>query len=129
MREATSNPNPRHPPRVDPRASCFAPTLGAGTLATAAPAAPTTGFLSKPTDQIAVPGMISGGEITPEGDLYTGWAEYELRFGRRLVRMAAADARDARPRRAAALEHARGRAGALHADGLRGGARRPPGRV
>jgi hypothetical protein len=43
-----------------------------------------TGFLSKPTDQIAVPGMVSGAEITPEGDLYTGWAEYELRFGGRL---------------------------------------------
>jgi hypothetical protein len=63
----------------------LASILSAGTLATAAPAPPTTGFLSKPTDQIAVPGMISGGEITPEGDLYTGWAEYELRFGRRLV--------------------------------------------
>jgi hypothetical protein len=47
---------------------------------------PTTGFLSEPTDQIAVPGMISGAEITPEGDLYTGWAEYELRFGARLAR-------------------------------------------
>jgi hypothetical protein len=46
---------------------------------------PTTGFLSAPTDQVAVPGMVSGGEITPEGDLYTGWAEYELRFGRRLT--------------------------------------------
>ncbi|HEY1457636.1 MAG TPA: hypothetical protein VGF15_03875 [Solirubrobacteraceae bacterium] len=43
-----------------------------------------TGFLAAPTDQIAVPGMISGAEVTPEGDLYTGWAEYELRFGRRL---------------------------------------------
>jgi hypothetical protein len=55
--------------------------------ATAIPATaiPTTGFLSKPTDQIAVPGMVSGAEITPEGDLYTGWAEYELRFGRRLA--------------------------------------------
>jgi hypothetical protein len=40
-----------------------------------------TGFLSKPTDQIAVPGLAAGAEITPEGDLYTGWAEYELRFG------------------------------------------------
>ena len=29
--------------------------------------------------------MLSGAEITPEGDLYTGWAEYELRFGRRLT--------------------------------------------
>lgn len=46
--------------------------------------APSTGFLSDPTDQIAVPGMIAGGEITPEGDLYTGWAEYELRYGRHL---------------------------------------------
>jgi hypothetical protein len=48
-------------------------------------APPITGFLSEPTDQIAVPGMISGAEITPEGDLYTGWAEYELRYGRRLA--------------------------------------------
>ena len=46
--------------------------------------APSTGFLSDPTDQIAVPGMLAGGEITPEGDLYTGWAEYELRYGRQL---------------------------------------------
>ena len=28
--------------------------------------------------------MAAGAEVTPEGDLYTGWAEYELRFGRRL---------------------------------------------
>ncbi|HEY2766872.1 MAG TPA: hypothetical protein VGI76_01370, partial [Solirubrobacteraceae bacterium] len=48
-------------------------------------AAPSAGFLSKPTDQIAVPGLLAGAEITPEGDLYTGWAEYELRFGRRLT--------------------------------------------
>ncbi len=47
---------------------------------------PTTGFLSQPTDQVAVPGMMAGAEITPEGDLYTGWAEYELRFGDRLAR-------------------------------------------
>lgn len=44
-----------------------------------------TGFLSAPTDQVAVPGMLAGAEITPEGDIYTGWAEYELRFGRRLA--------------------------------------------
>jgi hypothetical protein len=55
----------------------------ATTVATASQV--TTGFLSAPTDQVAVPGMIAGGEITPEGDLYTGWAEYELRFGRRLA--------------------------------------------
>jgi hypothetical protein len=56
-----------------------------GATATASPP-PTTGFLSEPTDQIAVPGMLAGAEITPEGDLYTGWAEYELRFGRGLAR-------------------------------------------
>jgi hypothetical protein len=43
-----------------------------------------TGFLSEPTDQIAVPGLLAGAEITPEGDLYSGWAEYELRIGPRL---------------------------------------------
>jgi hypothetical protein len=52
---------------------------------TSAAAAATTGFLSAPTDQLGVPGTIAGGEITPEGNLYTGWAEYELRFGRRLT--------------------------------------------
>jgi hypothetical protein len=52
--------------------------------ATAGADAPTTGFLSRPTDQLAVPGRLAGAEVTPEGDLYTGWAEYELRFGRRL---------------------------------------------
>jgi hypothetical protein len=64
-----------------------APAIG-GPVATASVVQPrpTTGFLSKPTDQIAVPGMLAGAEITPEGDLYTGWAEYELRFGRRLAR-------------------------------------------
>lgn len=44
-----------------------------------------TGFLSKPTEQLAVPGMAASGEITPEGDLYTGWAEYEIRFGAHLA--------------------------------------------
>jgi hypothetical protein len=29
--------------------------------------------------------MLAGGEIAPEGDLYTGWAEYELSYGRKLV--------------------------------------------
>lgn len=48
---------------------------------TPATGTPETGFLSKPTDQIAVPGLAAGAEITPEGDLYTGWAEYELSFG------------------------------------------------
>ena len=33
--------------------------------------AATTGFLAAPANQIAVPGMICGAEITPEGDLFT----------------------------------------------------------
>ncbi len=49
-----------------------------------APAVPRRGFLSQPTDQLGVPGSLAGAEITPEGDLYTGWAEYEPRFGRHL---------------------------------------------
>lgn len=70
------------------RALCAATLSTAVTLAAAAPASaaqPTlTGFLSKPTDQVAVPGMAASAELTPEGDLYTGWAEYRLRFGSRL---------------------------------------------
>jgi hypothetical protein len=55
-----------------------------GVAAAGAGAAPTTGYLTAPTEQLAVPGLAGGAEVTPEGDLYTGWAEYELRFGRRL---------------------------------------------
>jgi hypothetical protein len=62
--------------------------LGVLVLATVPPAAlarpALTGFLSKPTDQLAVPGMAGTGELTPEGDLYTGFAEYRIRFGSRL---------------------------------------------
>jgi hypothetical protein len=53
-------------------------------VADTAVAVPTTGYLAAPTEQLAVPGLAAGAEVTPEGDLYTGWAEYELRFGRRL---------------------------------------------
>ena len=53
--------------------------LAAG--ATGAKAAPSTGFLTAPTDQLAVPGMLAGAEITPEGNIYTGWAEYRLQVG------------------------------------------------
>src|SRR5947209_19356160 len=41
-------------------------------------------FLSRPTDQLGVPGYVAGTEITPSGSLYTGWAELEFRFGPRL---------------------------------------------
>jgi hypothetical protein len=47
-----------------------------------APARP--GFLAAPTDQLAVPGLLAGAEVTPEGDVYTGAAEYAFRFGPRL---------------------------------------------
>jgi hypothetical protein len=56
----------------------------AGVTAVGAGAAPITGYLAAPTEQLAVPGLAAGAEVTPEGDLYTGWAEYELRFGSRL---------------------------------------------
>ena len=61
-----------------------APALAAGITPAGVGATPTTGYLSAPTEQLAVPGMAAGAEVTPEGDVYTGWAEYELRFGRRL---------------------------------------------
>lgn len=69
------------------RATMLAVALAAlASSAAPAGASPATGgFLSKPTDQVAVPGMLAGGELTPEGDLYTGWAEYELSYGRRLT--------------------------------------------
>jgi hypothetical protein len=46
--------------------------------------APSTGFLSQPTEQLSVPGNVASGEITPEGDVYTGWAEYQLFAGTNL---------------------------------------------
>src|SRR3981189_1780451 len=87
----------RRPRRTHPPARAAAALAGlaapaAGLAATGWPTAskaaaegtPLTGFLSQPTDQLAVPGMLAGAEITPEGDLYSGWAEYELRIGPRL---------------------------------------------
>ncbi|HEY7630551.1 MAG TPA: hypothetical protein VH817_07620 [Thermoleophilaceae bacterium] len=41
-------------------------------------------FLIHPTDQLGVPGYVSGTTVTPEGSLYTGWAELVFRYGRRL---------------------------------------------
>jgi hypothetical protein len=71
-------------PLTSAAAALCALVLAAGLAPSGLAATPTTGFLSAPTDQIAVPGMLAAGEVTPEGDLYTGWAEYELRFGHRL---------------------------------------------
>lgn len=50
-------------------------------LAPAAAARAGAGFLAAPTDQLAVPGLVAGAEITPEGYVYTGAAEYAFRFG------------------------------------------------
>lgn len=55
--------------------------VGAAFTGGGAQATPLTGFLATPTEQLAVPGLVPGGEITPEGDIYTGWAEYELLAG------------------------------------------------
>jgi len=44
------------------------------------------GYLHNPTDQLAVSGDVATTEVTPEGDLYTGWAELVFRFGPRLER-------------------------------------------
>jgi hypothetical protein len=56
--------------------------------ALAAPAAPAEthpySFLTEPTDQLGVPGYIPGTTVTPDGALYTGWAELAFRFGPRL---------------------------------------------
>jgi hypothetical protein len=38
-------------------------------------------YLSRPTDQLGIPGVVPGVEITPEGYLSTGWAELQFRFG------------------------------------------------
>ena len=53
----------------------------------AAAAAPVTpySFLTEPTDQLGVPGYIPGTALTPDGSLYTGWAELAFRFGPRLA--------------------------------------------
>jgi hypothetical protein len=45
-----------------------------------APAAPPT-FLLTPTDQLGWPGQVPGTLVTPEGDLFTGWAELTFNVG------------------------------------------------
>jgi hypothetical protein len=42
-------------------------------------------YLSRPTDQLIVPGQVAGTEVTPEGYLYTGWGELVFRYGPRLL--------------------------------------------
>lgn len=69
--------------RIVAAAVAVAAVVGVAAVARAA-AAPLTGFLATPTEELGVPGWIASGEITPEGDVYTGWAEYELFAGRHL---------------------------------------------
>ncbi|HEY5199001.1 MAG TPA: hypothetical protein VIJ51_18420 [Solirubrobacteraceae bacterium] len=38
-------------------------------------------FLATPTDQLAVPGLFGATEVTPEGDLYTGYGELTFELG------------------------------------------------
>ncbi len=57
--------------------------LAAASLAVlpgAAAAAPWS-FITEPTEQLGVPGYPAGTEITPEGYLYTGSAEYAFQWG------------------------------------------------
>ena len=71
-------------PTAVPIAALAALGVLVATVTATAVAAPITGYLAAPTEQLAVPGLAGGAEVTPEGDLYTGWEEYELRFGRHL---------------------------------------------
>ncbi|MFL5846004.1 MAG: hypothetical protein ACJ762_15055 [Solirubrobacteraceae bacterium] len=59
------------------------PILAAMVWLLVAPAAHAAGFLAAPTDQLTVPGEVAGAEITPEGSIYTGAAEYAFRYGAR----------------------------------------------
>lgn len=59
-------------------------------VAVAAAGAPTSAgaqwsFVATPTDQLAVPGLAAASEITPEGDIYTGFGELVFGFGDPLV--------------------------------------------
>jgi hypothetical protein len=49
--------------------------------ARAASAAGPFSFLATPTDQLGVPGLFAASEVTPEGDLYTGYGELTFELG------------------------------------------------
>jgi hypothetical protein len=57
-------------------------TLAGGSSAAraASPAEPFS-FLATPTDQLGVPGLFAASEVTPEGDLYTGYGELTFELG------------------------------------------------
>jgi hypothetical protein len=62
-------------------------TVIAGALACSIPspagalAAEPFSFLATPTDQLGVPGLFAASEVTPEGDLYTGYGELTFELG------------------------------------------------
>jgi hypothetical protein len=45
------------------------------------PPSPPLSFLVTPTDQLGYPGETSGTEVSPQGDLYTGWGELTFSVG------------------------------------------------
>jgi hypothetical protein len=49
--------------------------------ALAATAGESFSFLATPTDQLGVPGLFAASEVTPEGDLYTGYGELTFELG------------------------------------------------
>jgi hypothetical protein len=51
------------------------------TVAPARAAAQPFSFLATPTDQLGVPGLFAASEVTPEGDLYTGYGELTFELG------------------------------------------------
>ncbi len=65
-------------------AAAFACAAVAAAVACAPASARPFSYLSMPTDQLGVPGYVSGTDLTPTGSLYTGWTELEFRFGPRL---------------------------------------------
>lgn len=63
------------------RLALLATLLAAAWPAAAAARAEAFSFLATPTDQLAVPGLVAGTEITPDGSLYTGHTELVLAAG------------------------------------------------
>ncbi len=53
-------------------------------IARASSPTPLFSFLATPTDQLGVPGLFAASEVTPEGDLYTGYGELTFELGRPL---------------------------------------------
>lgn len=72
---------PHYPRPVPRRVALLAALLAAAWSAVAPARAEAFSFLATPTDQLAVPGLVAGTEITPDGSLYTGHAELVLAAG------------------------------------------------